>query len=74
MTTDTVLDTEVWHPATELVCEVTFDYLQGNPGPGARFRHAATFRRWRPDKPPTACGFEQIETTPAYELAQIFGG
>jgi ATP-dependent DNA ligase len=58
----------------ELVCEVTFDYLQGKPGPGARFRHAATFRRWRPDKPPTACGFEQIETTPAYELAQIFGG
>jgi ATP-dependent DNA ligase len=58
----------------ELVCEVTFDYLQGRPGqPGARFRHAATFRRWRRDKPPAACGFEQIETTPPYELAQIFG-
>jgi ATP-dependent DNA ligase len=59
----------------ELVCEVTFDYLQGDPGqPGARFRHAATFQRWRPDKPPLQCGFEQIETTPPYELAQIFGG
>ncbi len=58
----------------ELVCEVTFDYLQGKPGtPGARFRHAATFKRWRHDKPPTACGFEQIETTPPYELQQIFG-
>ena len=58
----------------ELVCEVTFDYLQGHPGPGARFRHAATFQRWRMDKPPAQCGFEQIETTPPYELAQIFGG
>ncbi len=57
----------------ELVCEVTFDYLQGKPGPGARFRHAATFKHWRHDKPPTDCGFEQIETTPPYELAQIFG-
>jgi ATP-dependent DNA ligase len=58
----------------ELVCEVTFDYLQGKAGqPGARFRHAATFRRWRTDKPPRECGFEQIETTPPYELAQIFG-
>jgi ATP-dependent DNA ligase len=57
----------------ELVCEVTFDYLQGANGPGARFRHAATFQRWRSDKPPEACTFEQIETTPPYELRQIFG-
>jgi ATP-dependent DNA ligase len=51
----------------ELVCEVTFDYLQGN-----RFRHAATFRRWRYDKSPHDCGFDQIETTPPFELKQIF--
>jgi ATP-dependent DNA ligase len=51
----------------ELVCEVTFDYLQG-----PRFRHAATFRRWRSDKPPSQCTFDQIETTPPYELQQIF--
>ena len=51
----------------ELVCEVTFDYLQG-----PRFRHAATFRRWRSDKPPTACTFDQIATTPPFELQQIF--
>ena len=57
----------------ELVCEVTFDYLQGANGPGARFRHAATFQRWRTDKPPEQCGFDQIETTPPYELQQIFG-
>ncbi|MGE0685299.1 MAG: ATP-dependent DNA ligase [Dehalococcoidia bacterium] len=57
----------------ELVCEVTFDYLQGANGPGARFRHAATFQRWRLDKAPADCTFEQIETTPPYELQQIFG-
>ena len=59
----------------ELVCEVTFDYLQGRTGSGqsARFRHAATFRRWRRDKPAATCGFDQIATTPPYELGQIFG-
>lgn len=57
----------------ELVCEVTFDYLQGAAGPGARFRHAATFQRWRTDKPLADCTFDQIETTPPYELQQIFG-
>lgn len=53
----------------ELVCEVTFDYLQGD-----RFRHAATFKRWRPDKPPEACTFDQLETTVPYELEQVFAG
>jgi ATP-dependent DNA ligase len=53
----------------ELVCEVTFDYLQG-----LRFRHAATFRRWRPDKPARACTFDQIATTVPYELEQVFRG
>lgn len=51
----------------ELVCEVTFDYLQG-----PRFRHAATFRRWRFDKPPRSCTFDQIATTVPYELEQVF--
>jgi ATP-dependent DNA ligase len=53
----------------ELVCEVTFDYLQGD-----RFRHAATFVRWRPDKAPRDCGFDQIATTVPFELQQIFAG
>lgn len=53
----------------ELVCEVTFDYLQGT-----RFRHAATFVRWRPDKAPRDCGFDQIETTVPFELQAIFAG
>jgi ATP-dependent DNA ligase len=51
----------------ERVCEVTFDHLQGD-----RFRHAATFVRWRPDKPPQQCTYDQLEVTPPYELKQIF--
>lgn len=51
----------------ELVCEVTFDYLQG-----PRFRHAATFKRWRTDKPPQACTFDQLETVVPVELQQVF--
>jgi ATP-dependent DNA ligase len=51
----------------ELVCEVAFDHLQGD-----RFRHAATFRRWRTDKRPRDCTFEQLEETPAYEFLRIF--
>lgn len=51
----------------ELVCEVTFDYLQGE-----RFRHAATFRRWRNDKPPAECTFDQLDATVPFELRQVF--
>ncbi len=51
----------------ELVCEVTFDYLQG-----IRFRHAATFRRWRTDKPPTDCKFDQFAAVVPAELAAVF--
>src|SRR6185369_4182007 len=40
-----------WEPLRiERVCEVKYDHLQGD-----RFRHAATFLRWRPDKPPAEC-------------------
>ena len=51
----------------ELACEVTFDHLQGD-----RFRHAATFRRWRPDKPPADCTFDQVATTVPFLLDRIF--
>jgi hypothetical protein len=39
---------------------------------GDRFRHPAQFRRWRPDKPPDACRYDQLEVTPPYELLEIF--
>ena len=52
----------------ELVCEVSYDHMQGD-----RFRHAAQFVRWRPDKRPRDCRYEQLEVTPAYELERVFG-
>src|SRR5262249_38247543 len=58
-----------WEPLRpERVAEVAYDHLQGD-----RFRHATTFQRWRPDKPPSECRYDQLEETPAYEIAGIFG-
>jgi ATP-dependent DNA ligase len=58
-----------WEPLRiERVCEVKYDHLQGN-----RFRHAAVFLRWRPDKQPGDCRYDQLETVRPYELAKIFG-
>ena len=54
----------------ELVCEVAFDKLQG----GHRFRHATGFVRWRPDKPPEQCTFDQIVSAARFDVADIFGG
>jgi ATP-dependent DNA ligase len=57
-----------WEPLVlKRVCEVKYDHLQGD-----RFRHAATFLRWRPDKPPEDCRYDQLETTAPYELASVF--
>jgi len=57
-----------WEPLRiERVCEVKYDHLQGD-----RFRHAATFLRWRPDKPPADCRYDQLEVTPSYELDKVF--
>jgi ATP-dependent DNA ligase len=58
-----------WQPLRpERVCEVRYDHLQGR-----RFRHATTFLRWRPDKPPRDCRYDQLEVTTPYELARVFG-
>ncbi|MEP6783420.1 MAG: ATP-dependent DNA ligase [Acidobacteriota bacterium] len=58
-----------WEPVRiERVCEVKYDHMQGD-----RFRHAATFLRWRDDKPPSDCRYDQLEVTPAYELSAVFG-
>jgi ATP-dependent DNA ligase len=57
-----------WEPLRiERVCEVKYDHLQGN-----RFRHAAQFLRWRPDKPPGECRYDQLEVTRSYELGKVF--
>jgi ATP-dependent DNA ligase len=57
-----------WEPLRiERVCEVKYDHMQGD-----RFRHAATFLRWRPDKPPEECTYDQLEVTSPFEVAKIF--
>jgi ATP-dependent DNA ligase len=58
-----------WEPLRpERVCEVAYDHMQGT-----RFRHAAQFLRWRPDRRPEECRYDQLEVTPAYELERVFG-
>lgn len=58
-----------WEPLRpERVCEVAYDHMQST-----RFRHAAQFLRWRPDKRPEDCRYDQLEVTPAYELERVFG-
>jgi len=58
-----------WEPLRiERVCEVKYDHMQGD-----RFRHAAIFLRWRPDKPPGDCRYDQLEVTAPYELEKVFG-
>ena len=57
-----------WEPVrVELVCEVKYDHMQGD-----RFRHAAIFQRWRADKNPKDCRYDQLEVTMPYELEKIF--
>jgi ATP-dependent DNA ligase len=40
---------------------------------GDRFRHAAIFERWRFDKRPEDCRYDQLEVIRPYELEQVFG-
>lgn len=57
-----------WEPIRpELVVQVAYDHMQGD-----RFRHTAQFRRWRSDKSPRECTFEQLEVVPPQELREIF--
>jgi ATP-dependent DNA ligase len=52
----------------ERVCEVKYDHLQGD-----RFRHATHFLRWREDKRPEDCRYDQLEVTRPFELEKVFG-
>ena len=55
-----------WEPLRiERVCEVKYDHLQGD-----RFRHATTFQRWRPDRSPAECRYDQLEVTTPFELRE----
>ncbi len=52
----------------ERVVEVRYDHMEGE-----RFRHTAQFVRWRPDRDPRSCTFDQLEVPVAYDLAEILG-
>jgi len=57
-----------WVPLRpERVVEVAYDHMEGS-----RFRHTAHFRRWRPDKPPSECRYDQLDVSAPFELEQIF--
>jgi ATP-dependent DNA ligase len=57
-----------WEPLRpELVCEVSYDHLQDQ-----RFRHGTSFRRWRPDRQPSSCTYNQLDTPVPSELSQVF--
>jgi ATP-dependent DNA ligase len=52
----------------ELVVEAAYEHLQGD-----RLRHTARFRRWRPDRRPESCTYEQLEVAVPYLLVDVFG-
>src|SRR4051812_39495783 len=53
----------------ERVVEVRYDYMEG-----PRFRHTAQFSRWRPDRDPRSCTYEQLEQPVTFELGDIVPG
>ena len=53
----------------DLVLEVKYDHMEGR-----RFRHTAQFKRWRPDRDPESCGYEQLEEPVGYDLGEVLGG
>lgn len=52
----------------ERVLEVGYEHMEGR-----RFRHTAQFKRWRDDRDPTSCGYEQLEEVASYDLAGVLG-
>jgi ATP-dependent DNA ligase len=59
-----------WIPLRpDRVCEVAYDHLQGT-----RFRHTAQWRRWRPDRDPASCTYDQVREPAAVDLSIALGG
>jgi bifunctional non-homologous end joining protein LigD len=52
----------------ELVVEVGYDAMEGS-----RFRHTTQFKRWRTDRDPRSCTYEQLEVPVRYDLAEVLG-
>lgn len=59
-----------FHPLRPvLVAEVKYDHMQGD-----RFRHVASFVRWRPDREPSSCTYEQLEQPVKFDVAAVLAG
>ena len=67
-----------WNPTKDLsfvplrperVVEVRYDYMEG-----PRFRHTTQFVRWRPDRVPESCGYEQLERPARLDLTEVLAG
>jgi ATP-dependent DNA ligase len=57
-----------WEPLRpELVVEVGFAHMQGD-----RFRHATTFRNWRPDRTPESCTYAQLDVATPADVRKLF--
>ncbi|MBX7431116.1 ATP-dependent DNA ligase [Mycobacterium sp. Y57] len=64
-----------WIPVRpELVCEVAYDQMEGHTQHGQRFRHAVKFLRWRPDRDPASCTFDQLDVPLRYDLFDVLAG
>jgi ATP-dependent DNA ligase len=66
-----------WDPVRpDLVVEVAYEHVQRVPGSasadGGRFRHTARFVRWRPDRDPSSCRYDQLEVVAPAELHDLF--
>ena len=53
----------------ERVVEVRYDHMEGR-----RFRHTAQFSRWRPDRDPLSCTYDQLEQPLTFSLGDIVPG
>jgi len=53
----------------DLVIEVAYDHMEGR-----RFRHTAQFRRWRTDRDPESCGYDQLDEPVSYDLTDVLSG
>ncbi len=59
-----------WLPLRpELVCEVAYDHLEGD-----RFRHTAQFVRWRPDRDPGSCTYDQLDRPVRFDVDRVLAG
>ena len=59
-----------WEPLRpELVVEVGYDAMEGE-----RFRHTAQFVRWRPDRDPRSCRYDQLDRPIRFDVDQVLRG